>query len=497
MNQLLRLGRENQLPNPFLPDPKSGEVWLVGAGPGNPGLLTLTAHHLLSQADVVVHDRLGCLEIMELLPPGVERIDVGKMPGCQENNQHQINELLLSLAREGRRVVRLKGGDPFLFGRGKEEELSLKQAGIPVHVLPGVSSALAGPASCGIPVTHRSLSRGVRIWTGMTGDGESPVTSEEGTRVYLMAMGTLPAIVEGLLGEGFSADTPCAIISDATTYRQRRVVGTLGEIVRESRENSMAPPALFVVGDVVRLIDEDVATDTYVVTGTRLPDLARAHLPRAEFLHRPLVSMVPLEGSEKAVSLKMLGEAIKSPWILFNNPWSVSHFMELLLASGRDVRSLTCRLAVVGEEPAALLQQYGLIADQVIVEGDQDQILARLATFMSGRKVTIAVASCYRGALGRNLSRIAEVEFLPVYKVKERSPAPVDWGRCRGVVFTSPRSVERFFRTWPDVSVGMLEAVCVGSSTVDAATKAGFASVKNLTENLPSSIESDSLETAL
>jgi uroporphyrin-III C-methyltransferase/precorrin-2 dehydrogenase/sirohydrochlorin ferrochelatase len=242
-------------------EPKSpGLVSLVGAGPGDPELLTLKGLRRLRAADAVVYDRLVSAEILDYCRPDAQRFDVGKASGHHSRPQDEINALLIRLGREGRRVVRLKGGDPFVFGRGGEEILALAQSGIAFEVIPGVSSALAAPAAAGIPVTHRGLASAVTI---ATGHRRSDCTSDDhdwealahvrGTLVFLMAVENLQRIVDGLLSHGRSPDEPAAMVESATTPEQRVVRSALGDIVQAARAAEIVAPAILVVGDTVAL----------------------------------------------------------------------------------------------------------------------------------------------------------------------------------------------------------------------------------------------------
>jgi uroporphyrinogen III methyltransferase / synthase len=229
-------------------------VALVGAGPGDPGLLTRRGAELLATADVVIHDRLIGAELLDLAPVGAERIDVGKGPG-QSGRQADINELLVAHGRTGRRVVRLKGGDPFVFGRGGEEAEALRRAGVEVEVVPGVSSAFAAPAAAGIPVTHRTVSTSVTVVTGHEGDPSLPGVDWEalgrvdGTLVILMGMGARAAIATRLVAAGRDGSTPVAVVHWGTTERQRVTRTDLAHLA----EVDLPAPAAIVVGAVADL----------------------------------------------------------------------------------------------------------------------------------------------------------------------------------------------------------------------------------------------------
>jgi uroporphyrin-III C-methyltransferase len=238
----------------------SGVVYLVGAGPGDPGLLTLRGAEVLRSADVVVYDRLAPEALLDLAPRRAERIDVGKIPGGSRVDQSTINELVVARARRGLAVVRLKGGDPFVFGRGGEEALACSRAGVPFEIVPGVSSAVAGPAYLGVPVTHRGLSSSFTVVTGTTASGEpsqlESAARSAGTLVVLMAAGRLAEICARLIAAGRSENEPAGLVQWATTSRQRSVVSTLGDLAREADREGLGSPATLVVGSVVGLAGE-------------------------------------------------------------------------------------------------------------------------------------------------------------------------------------------------------------------------------------------------
>lgn len=228
-----------------------GLVYLVGAGPGAPDLITVRGARCLEQADVIIYDRLVDPALLNLAKPEAERICVGKAAGQPSVPQEAINQLLVDRARAGQVVVRLKGGDPFVFGRGGEEALALAGAGIPFEVVPGVTAAVAVPAVAGIPLTHRGVARSFAVVTGHTRDGNLPDLPVADTLVVLMGVNPLKKIVTALLAQGRPATTPAAVVSEGTTPRQRVVTGTLADIA--DRANGLEPPAVLVVGQVVRL----------------------------------------------------------------------------------------------------------------------------------------------------------------------------------------------------------------------------------------------------
>jgi uroporphyrin-III C-methyltransferase len=240
-----------------------GMVYLVGAGPGTRDLLTLRAKEVLEQAEVVLYDQLA-MEIIRLIPPGAERIDCGKSGSQHTMEQAEIEATLVRKAKEGKRVVRLKGGDPFLFGRGGEELEALRKHGVPVELVPGVSSAIAVPGCAGIPVTHRGCASQVTFLTGHEDPAKESsaidwkhLAASPGTLVILMGVRQLPFLVGQLQAHGMAASVPVAVIERGLQPDQRVTTGTLGDIADRARERSVRPPAVIVIGDVVRLYQEE------------------------------------------------------------------------------------------------------------------------------------------------------------------------------------------------------------------------------------------------
>ena len=239
-----------------------GFVSLVGAGPGDADLLTVKALRLLNQADVVVYDRLVSADILDLIPAGVSRISVAKAPGRHCVPQHRINEIIVNLARAGRRIVRLKGGDPYMFGRGGEEVLALRQHNIEFEVVPGITAASGCSAYAGIPLTHRGMSRSVRFMTGHFSNDEpldidwDKAADPDCTLVIYMGLANLEHICERLISTGLSASTPAAAIENGTSGRQQRVLSQLDRLHQAVMINDLKAPVMIIIGDVVSLADE-------------------------------------------------------------------------------------------------------------------------------------------------------------------------------------------------------------------------------------------------
>lgn len=241
-------------------DIEPGTVTLVGGGPGDPDLITVAGLKTIRQADVVLYDRLSPAEVLDEAPEGCVLIEVGKIPRGAFTPQEEINRLLIEHARAGRRVVRLKGGDPYVFGRGGEEWLACAEAGLPVRVVPGVSSAIAGPALAGVPVTHRTLTQGVTIVSGHVPPGDprsqldwAALARTRTTLVLMMGVAYLPEIVAALEAGGLDPATPAAIVVKASTPQERVLRGTLGTAAALAASDDVQPPAITVIGDVAGL----------------------------------------------------------------------------------------------------------------------------------------------------------------------------------------------------------------------------------------------------
>jgi uroporphyrin-III C-methyltransferase len=265
----------------------TGRVVLVGAGPGDPDLITVKGARALAGADVVVYDRLVAPSLLDLARAGAERVYVGKEPGRRAMPQERIGALLVEHARRGEVVVRLKGGDPFVFGRGGEEMLACVEAGVEVEVVPGITSAIAAPAAAGIPVTHRGIASSFAVVTGSTAHGDdtldlSAIATATDTLVVLMAAGKLAETCARLIAAGRSADQPAAIIQWATTEDQRTVAGTLADLPTLAAAASIGPPATLVVGEVAGCADRQLTSRPAVstATGEAAPPTDRSPAPR-------------------------------------------------------------------------------------------------------------------------------------------------------------------------------------------------------------------------
>ncbi|MEW6281775.1 MAG: uroporphyrinogen-III C-methyltransferase, partial [Candidatus Eremiobacterota bacterium] len=353
--------------------PRIGRVWLVGAGPGDPGLLTLRARRVLEQADAVVFDRLINPAVLRYASPEAELIFAGKKSGHHSLPQAEINALLVGLARDGKRVCRLKGGEPFLFGRGGEEAAALAEAGLPFEVIPGVSSTTAAPAYAGIPVTHRGVSSSFSV---VTGHGHAPKAApvagpQSGTLVLVMCLERLEKLVASLLDTGRPQGMPVAVISRGTRAAQRVVVGTLGTIVARVRAARLPTPALTVVGEAVRLRGPLAWREKLPLHGRILSHLGgQAMDPQEQEACERLEEAGAEVRSVSAFRVRPLEVTLPDlsavGWLVFTTPRSVGRVLQLLRESGRDVRALAGpALVALGEATARAMRARGLEPERV------------------------------------------------------------------------------------------------------------------------------------
>ncbi len=443
-----------------------GKVWLVGAGPGDPGLLTVKGRRLLETADAVLHDALTHPGLLDYCRAGTEVRDVGKRGGRARVPQEVITRELIALARDGKRVVRLKGGDPLLFARGAEEASALREAGVPFELVPGVTSALGAAAYAGIPLTHRDFASSVTLLTASHGDGApwAPETwrrlaETPGTLCILMGMWRLETLTQELLAGGRDAETPSAVIEWGTWPRQRVVTAQLSELPRAVRAAGLKSPALIVVGEVVRFRETLSWFDTQPLFGKRLLVLRAAAQagPTAEAIRErgaeplvfPVLDFAP--PPDPALLERALAALETYDWVLFTSANGVERFFDALSRAGRDARALgRAEVGAIGPKTAASLGRFGirpeLVADEFVGEALAEALLAR---GQAPRRVLLARALEARDALPDALREAGvSVDVVPVYETRPAGEARVaelrGWLTARAVdavLFTASSTV--------------------------------------------------------
>lgn len=483
----------------------AGKVYLIGAGPGDPGLFTLKGKRCLEEADVVVYDYLANPRLLRYAKPGAELIYVGKQAGQHTLPQEEIGRLLVARASEGKVIARLKGGDPFIFGRGGEEAEELAAAGIPFEVVPGVTAAAAAPAYAGIPLTHRDFTSTVAFITGH----EDPAKEETdiawdkiatgiGTLVFFMGVGQLPEIVAKLTRHGRSPLTPAAVIRWGTRAEQEVVTGTLADLPEKCR--GMKPPALIVVGEVVALREKLRWLDALPLAGKRIlitrareqaSSLAQAlEAAGAEVVEFPTIAIAAPE------SWAPLDAAIQRlrdyRWVIFTSVNGVRFFWERLKMAGRDARDLSgITVCAIGPATAGALQSLGIRADIVPAEFKAESLVEAIGTIaggdgLRGARVLLARAAEAREVVPEELRRRgARVDVVTAYRtVKGAADAEglrgmLREGKIHVVTFTSSSTVKHFLDLVGDDARELLKGVIVasiGPITAKAAARHGIAS---------------------
>ena len=464
----------------------TGKVILVGAGPGDPGLLTRRGEAVLTWADTVVYDRLVGPEILAMIPASARRFDVGKRPDHHPVPQQRINELLLEEAQQGRTVVRLKGGDPFLFGRGGEELSLLAEHGVPFEVVPGVTSALAAPTCAGIPVTHRDCASSLHIVTGHARAGKeleipyAALTEAGGTCVFLMGMAALEDICSGLLAAGMAEDTPAAVVEQGTLPTQRKCISILAELPKRVRQAGLQNPAVIVVGTAAALSERfdwfsrrPLFGKKVVVTrpagrGGRLS--AGLRELGAQVLECPTIEPISTMNLEKMDRILHLLTAVQ--WIAFTSAFGVETFFDALWAAELDLRVLgNLRFAAIGPATARALEAYRLRADYIPQVYDTEHLAEGLAERAAG---TVLLLRSAQGnpALPRILAeRGVDVLDMDTYETRLRTDCPPElktWLTEGEVVvtFTSGSTVRGFAEMLgPRADLSRVQGVSIGAQT--------------------------------
>lgn len=479
-----------------------GHVWLVGGGPGDPGLITVAGMEALRRADVVVHDRLSPPELLKEARPDALLLDAGKSPDNQRMTQEQINAALIEHGRAGRRVVRLKGGDPYVFGRGGEEAMALAEAGVPCTVIPGVTSAIGGLAAGGIPVTHRGIATSFTVVTGHE-DPTKPeaqvrwesLASGAETLIVLMGVERLEAIARAIVDGGRDASTPTALVQEATTPRQRTVTGTLETIAGIARAEGITNPAIFVVGDVAALqpfleparlaplagtrvlVTRSRSQASSLVTALRLEGAYPIELPAIEVQER-----IDEGALRDAVSLL---DASGYRWVVFTSANAVEAFLDALMRR-RDLRAFgDTRICAIGPATERALVARGLRPDLIPAEAIGDAVARALVEHggLEGARVLLPRAEQARDVLPATLRAAgAEVDDLPLYLAAPPAEPPAESlamlreGGIDIVTFTSSSTVRNL--------VGLLDGdltplagaaiACIGPATAETAREAGL-----------------------
>lgn len=480
---------------------KQGKVYLIGAGPGDPGLLGLKAKECLETADAVVYDRLADPRILAFARKDAEMVYVGKASANHTMRQPDINKLLVKLAQEGKTVARLKGGDPFVFGRGGEEAIELLEAGQPFEFVPGVTSAIAVAEYAGIPVTHRHVATSFAVITGHEDPtkGESTINwqglaTAVDTLVFLMGVENIEKISKQLIANGRSADCPAAVIRWGTHPEQRTLVTTLGSAAVDVKANNLKPPAIFIVGEVVKLRQQLQWFDNKPLFGkTVIVTRARAQASEltkkleaqgAKVIEVPAIKIVP--AADYAPLDQAVGELHAYKWLVFTSANGVDYFFQRLLKAGKDARALaTVKLAAIGSATAQVLADRGLTADLVPSAYKAEELAEALAgQIATGDKILIARAKVAREVLPESLRKLgAQVDVVTAYETaadcenKDELLAALQSGDASVVTFTSSSTVTNLLKVLGDDKELLQKAAlaAIGPVTADTLRQHGLA----------------------
>jgi uroporphyrinogen III methyltransferase / synthase len=472
-----------------------GIVYLVGAGPGDPGLMTARSLELIVAADVIVHDRLIPSEALAVARPDAEVLYVGKEPGDASVPQEGIEKLLIDRAREAKIVVRLKGGDPFVFGRGGEEAEALADAGIPFEVVPGVTAGVAGPAYAGVPVTHRDDASAVAFVTGH----EDPEKQDSeldydalarfpGTLVFYMGVKALPRIAERLIDSGRSADEPALVVERGTFPDQRVVSGRLAGIADAVSEAGIRPPSVTVIGPVAARRDRIAWLERRPLHGRRVV-VTRARAQASELARRlAALGAEPIElpaiRIEPRIDTDEVRLAVESlhayALVCLTSPNGVRLLFEAMAEQGRDARALAqASVAAIGAGTEAALAAHGVIADIVPERFVAEELVEALNKLeLAGKPVLIARAAEARELLPDALrKRGAEVDVVELYETVAEQPDPAALERAQEadfITFTSSSTVKNFVEAVDGRLPSDARIVSIGPITSEAARDAGL-----------------------
>ena len=481
-------------------DSKQGKVFLVGGGPGDPGLITVKGLRRLQQADVVVYDRLVNVRLLDHARKDAERIYAGKGPNQYAMSQQDINRLLVDRALQGQCVVRLKGGDPFVFGRGGEEALALAEAGLDFEVVPGVTSAVAAPAYSGVPVTHRGIASSVTIVSASedpTKEGSSvrwdALAKTGGTIVALMGWNALDKVAETLMAEGMSPDTPVALVHWGTEPHQKTVSGTLRNIRSKGSEAGLTSPVTAVIGEVadlrerIRWFDKKpLFGKTVLVTRSRAQASALSSLLEDDGARAVELPTIRFERAEPFTEMDLAIESLgEFQWVVFTSANGVEAFFDRMKELGRDARQFAgAKVAAIGPATSGALAKQGVISDLVPQQYVAESLLESLAECVrSGDRILLPRADIGRNALEEGLAGMgARVQRLVAYRTvtppesKQLAMELLSGGSVDVVTFTSSSTVENLMGILEGDASKLNCAVvaCIGPITAASADAAGL-----------------------
>ena len=450
-----------------------GKVYLIGSGPGDVELITLKGYRLMAQADVILYDHLSPPELLEIAKPQAEMISVGKFASKHTLPQEKINELLIKKAKTNQIVVRLKGGDPYLFGRGAEEVEACFDAGIEFEVVPGITSAFAAPCYAGIPPTHRDCTSNVAIVTGHRKEEKEIQIPKADTVIFLMSVGNIKTVISKLLQEGWPQQTKIAAVEHGTCYDQRVVTGTLENFFGIAKKAKLRTPAIFIVGKVVELHEKlnwFKKKPNVLVLGNHPQKYERL----GNIVHRRIINCVPVDDYTKTDEI--FEYINKFDWIVFTSVNGAKYLFERLYLLGKDARILaSAKIAAIGKTTAQRLKEFGINADMIPANESSEGLLEEFAKIdVNDKKILLPQAEVSSKELPEGLLKMnAKIEKVPVYKTVEIEPEHVDFDYINKILFTSGSTVRAFVKYFKEVP-NNIKSYCLGPPTLAEAKKHGI-----------------------
>lgn len=494
----------------------TGKVWLLGAGPGDAELLTIKGKQILEKAQVVIYDALVGDGVLGWIPETSKQIYVGKRGGFHASTQEEINEILISEGKTGKRVVRLKGGDPFVFGRGSEEATALKEHGIPFEIIPGVTSAVAVPAYCGIPVTHRGTASSFHVITGHLKNGEPIQLDYEalvrigGTLIFLMGLSSAEAICNGLLHAGMDAAMPAALLQEGTTSRQKKVISVLGNLIEDGRNAAIKAPAIIVIGEVCALSkmcewaeEKSLFGKKVLVTrpAKRAGQMAaKLREAGAEAVELPAINTRLIPGNTPLkTALSQIG---RFDWLAFTSPTGVELFFDYLKEQKEDIRFLShVKIAVIGKGTKDMLESRGIYADYMPERFYAAELGAGLAGRMKEKETLLILRAeeASKELLIPLDKKKINYEDVALYETTYAAECQQTF-RVRKllkekqfdfVTFTSASTISGFMKTLhPDKEeLSGFTAICIGEQTAKRAEQEGMNYVISKIPSMDSMVE--------
>lgn len=447
-----------------------GKVYFVGAGPGDFELITIKGHRLISEADVILYDHLIPLELLDNIKPGAEVISVGKFASNHTLPQDQINKLIVEKAKQGKNVVRLKGGDPYIFGRGGEEAIECVEAGVEFEVVPGITSPFAAACYGGIPPTHRDCTSNIALVTGHRKEGEQLEIPKAGTVIFLMGVGNIGKIISTLLADGWAKETKIAAVEHGTRYDQRVITGTLENFLEIARKKVLRTPAIFIVGKVVEL-QEQLSWFSKKPNVLVMGNHPQRYQRLGNIVHRRIIDCVPMD--DYSMLLPILEKIDGFDWIAFTSANGVRNFFEQLYLTGKDTRSLAkAKIAVIGKTTSNSLRQFGISADLIPENESSAGMLEEFSKLdMSSQKVLLPQSEIASEELPQGLLDMnAEIEKVAVYRTVDMDPGEIDFDYIDQILFTSGSTVRAFIKRFGNVPKH-IKSYCLGPPTLNEAKK--------------------------